>query len=175
MRFHPLKQKLFNPSLFVKTLLFLALAVPAVCHAVSVGEPAPFFKLKGIQNKIYQLKDFKNKVVFINFWASWCSPCRKELPLLDELQARYKDLVVLAINIDEDKEIAEQFIQQYHIQSLVLFDSKIEVVSQYEAVAMPTSFILDGDGIVRFLHYGFNFKTDPAMWDREVLRLLVKE
>lgn len=175
MQFQSLEQKLFMPSLLVKTLLFIALVLPTVCHAVSVGEPAPFFALKDVKNKLHKLKDFENNVVFINFWASWCSPCRKELPLLDELQARYKDLVVLAINIDEDKEIAEQFMQQYHIQSLVLFDSKIEVVSQYEAIAMPTSFILDQEGVIRFIHYGFKLKTDPAMWDREVSRLLVKK
>jgi len=174
MRVNPSMQKLLSSSLAVKALLLLVLVSSTVCHAVSVGEPAPFFQLEGAENKIYRLEDFKDKIVFVNFWASWCPPCRKELPLLDQLQSRYDNLVVLAINIDDDREAAQQFIEQYNIKSLILYDPNIEVVSRYKAIAMPTSYILDEKGIIRYSHYGFSAKSDPAKWDEEITSLLVE-
>lgn len=165
------QQKVLLPSLMRAFLLF-CLALPAAAKAVAVGEPAPFFELEGLQQKTYTLKDFENKVVFVNFWASWCSPCRKELPLLDKLQTKYKDLIVLAINIDSEKQNAMDFLQNYKVKSQVLFDPTTNVVSRYGAIAMPTSYILDQRGVVRYSHYGFNPKKDPSKWDSEVMSLL---
>ena len=153
-------------------LLLIALVSSTLTYAASVGDPAPFFELEGRADSTYRIDDFKNKVVFVNFWASWCAPCRKELPLLDQLQSKHHDLVVLAINIDSEKVIAEQFLEKYKIKSLVLFDPDTEVVASYGAIAMPTSFILDKKGIIRYSHYGFNAKSDPEKWDAEVNSLL---
>lgn len=156
----------------IYALLLAVLLSPSLTHAVSVGEPAPFFKLDGVENSSYTLNDFKNKIVFVNFWASWCSPCRKELPLLDELQTRYNDFIVLAINIDSERESAEKFLKKFDIKSLILFDPATDVVSKYGAIAMPTSYILDQNGVIRYSHYGFNAETDPTKWDTEIRSLL---
>jgi len=165
-------QKSFHPSLLQQMLLVFCLVLPAVTFAVSVGEPAPFFKLEGSDERFYGLDEFKDKVVFVNFWASWCTPCRKELPMLDQLQAKNKDVVVLAINIDSERENAKQFLEEFKIKSLVLFDPETDVVSKFGAVAMPSSFILDGEGVVRYSHYGFNPKKDPGKWQKEISSLL---
>jgi len=167
-------QKIFRPSHLTKILLVLCLVCPAVTLAATVGQPAPFFELEGVDNKTYQLNDFKDKIVFINFWASWCTPCRKELPMLDQLQDKFDNLIVLAINVDSERENADQFLKQHKIRSLVLYDPQTTVVSSYEAVAMPSSYILDQNGIVRYKHYGFNAKKDPVKWSQEVSSLLQK-
>ncbi len=165
-------QKIFRSSRLTKTLLILCLAWPTVTLAAAVGQPAPFFKLEGADNNSYQLNDFKDKIVFINFWASWCTPCRKELPMLDQLQDKFDNLVVLAINIDRDIENANQFLEKYKIRSRVLFDPQTNVVSSFGAVAMPSSYILDQNGIVRYKHYGFNSEKDTIKWSQEVSSLL---
>ena len=165
-------QEIFQSSLLLKILLSFCLAWSTVTYAVSVDEPAPFFKLEGADKNTYQLNDFKDKIVFINFWASWCTPCRKELPMLDQLQDKFENLIVLAINIDSERENANQFLNEYKINSLVLYDPNTEVVSNYGAVAMPSSYILDQNGIVRYKHYGFNAKKDPIKWSQEVSSLL---
>ena len=155
-----------------KLLLLISLVSPTSAFAVKVGEPAPFFELPSVENSAHRLEDYKSKVVLVNFWASWCSPCRKELPLLDKLQAKHDDLVVIAINIDSEKENALQFLRQYKVKSLVLFDLLTEVVAQYGAMAMPTSYILDKQGVIRYLHYGFNADKDPIKWESEIAALL---
>ena len=166
------RQKCLPPSRLLQAFLVLFLVWPAVALASSVGQPAPFFKLSGADKKTYQLDDFKNKIVFVNFWASWCTPCRKELPLLDKLQEQYSDLVVLAINVDSEQENAEQFIKDHSIKSLVLYDEDTSVVSSFGAPAMPSSYILDQSGVIRFSNYGFNLKKDPEKWQKQISTLL---
>lgn len=152
-------------------LLLLSLASSAFANKATVGEPAPFFKLSSIDGLEYQLDDFRGKVVFINFWASWCAPCRKEMPLLNELQEKHNNLAVLTINIDSEKENALAFLEDIKPNTRVLFDGNMEVVSSYGALAMPTSFVVDQQGIVRFIHYGFKMDKDPAKWDEEIKAL----
>jgi len=161
-------------QLFSAIYFFLAFVsvLPTLSLAAAVGNPAPSFSLPGVDHKKYQLEDFKNKVVFVNFWASWCTPCREELPLLDKLQEQYEDLVVLAINIDSEKENADEFIEKHRIKSLVLYDPETNVVSSFGAIAMPTSYILDKEGIVRYSNYGFNLKKDPSKWQKQITAIL---
>lgn len=166
-----LRQKLSVPQLR-KMLLVICLTLPIVTQAVTVGEPAPFFELLDIKQNTVSSNDLKGKVMFVNFWASWCAPCRKELPMLDQLQSRHEDLIVVAINIDEDRNNAQRFLDKYKISSLVLFDPQTSVITRYGAVAMPTSYVLDKKGVVRFSHFGFDEKKDPAKWDEEISGLL---
>lgn len=166
------RQKFLPPSHYLQLFLALFVAWPTVTLAASVGQQPPFFELSGTDQKVYRLQDFKNKIVFVTFWASWCPPCREELPLLDKLQEQYDELVVLAINVDSEQENADQFIEEYNIKSLVLYDPQTRVVSSFGALAMPSSYIVDQNGIIRFSNYGFNLNKDPEKWKKQISTLL---
>ncbi|HKZ71652.1 MAG TPA: TlpA disulfide reductase family protein [Nitrospirota bacterium] len=141
--------------------------------ACSVGDDAPGFSLKDISGKDWSLEDLKGKVVFINFWGTWCQPCKKELPALNELQRKNKEVVIIAINIDKTRESADTFLKKISLDQLtILLDPGTKVVSSFGARAMPTSYILDREGKVRFIHYGFNEKKDPLLWETELRELL---
>lgn len=141
--------------------------------ACSIGDDAPGFSLKDISGKEWSLEDLKGKAVFINFWGTWCQPCRKELPMLNELQKRNKEVVIIAINIDKGRSTADAFLKKIPLDQLtILLDPGTEVVSSFGARAMPTSYLLDREGKVRFIHYGFNEKKDPLLWETELKELL---
>ena len=142
-------------------------------HACSIGDNAPGFSLKDISGRDWSLEDLKGKAVFINFWGTWCQPCKKELPALNELQRKNKEVVIIAINIDKSRETADTFLKKISLDQLtILLDPMTKVVSSFGARAMPTSYILNREGKVRFIHYGFDEKKDPLLWEAELKELL---
>jgi|Deesub1362B_J571_1020462.scaffolds.fasta_scaffold00125_25 peroxiredoxin len=114
-------------------------------------QKAEDFLLPSLQGGVYRLSDFKGKVVVINFWASWCRECIKEMPQLEELYRRYKDkgLVVIGINIDRSKQKAALMIKNLGISYPVLHDEKGDVfIKKYTVVGLPSTFIVDKEGRV---------------------------
>ena len=106
------------------------------------------FKLKDLNGKDVSLSDFKGKKVFLNFWASWCRPCKDEMPDIEKLYGSTKDtdLVILAVNIGEDKATAKSFMENNKLNFTVLLDSNQSVAAQYSISAIPTSFFIDKKG-----------------------------
>lgn len=106
------------------------------------------FKLKDLNGKVVSLSDFKGKKVFLNFWASWCPPCRAEMPDIEKLYQETKDsdLVILAVNIGDDKNTARSFIEKNKYNFTVLLDLDQSIATQYNIVAIPTSFFIDKEG-----------------------------
>ena len=115
------------------------------------GKKAPDFNLTGLEGKKnYQLSQYRNKIVILDFWASWCAPCKKSLPELEQLAIKYmKDTQILAINIDDDKKNAISFLSANNIILDTPYDIKKEVVNLYNILAMPSLFIIDRKGIIR--------------------------
>lgn len=106
------------------------------------------FKLKDLNGKEVSLSDFKGKKVFLNFWASWCPPCKAEMPDIEKLyqQTKDSDLVILAVNLGEDNATAKSFIDNNNYTFSVLLDSNQSIGNQYSIVAIPTSFFIDKEG-----------------------------
>ena len=167
-----MKMKMKDILLYILLTLIIGQISSISTHASSIGDNAPLFSLRDIHGRAWPLDDLKGKVVFINFWATWCTPCRKELPMLNELQKKSKDVVVLAVNIDKKRSNVESFLKGYSLNIPILLDPDGRVVASYGARAMPASFILDRDGKVRFVHYGFNEKKDPMLWENELREIL---
>ncbi len=147
-------------------------------HAAALNSSAPKLTLMNSHQQRRALSDYKGKVVFINFWASWCAPCQEELPLLNQLGGDYRGrkVQVLAINVDEDRKAAKRTLQKLGLTNShleILWDSKSKVVSTYNIETMPSSFILDQQGIIRFTHAGFH-PHDPETWHQEIDSLLKK-
>lgn len=106
------------------------------------------FTLKNLEGAEISLKDFAGKVVFLNFWATWCGPCRDEMPSMEELWQRFKeeDFVILAVDLREGKEEVNSFMKDYGLTFSVLLDSRGEVGSMYAVRAIPTTFLIDSEG-----------------------------
>ena len=103
------------------------------------------------------LSAYKGKVVYLDFWASWCRPCLQSFPWMNDLADRYKGrgLVVVAINVDQEHALAEDFLRQHPTDFHVLFDLDGSIADRYQVKAMPTSFLIGRDGKVHYVHSGF--------------------
>lgn len=164
----------------IKILLALILAafISSSALAARINDAAPEFTLQNLEGKTIRLGEFKGKVVFLDFWASWCSPCKQELPELNRFinGMKDRDVVVLAVNIDKRRSHAEDFLAgmgNISKKLIVLLDTDAKAIVSYGAAAMPTSYIIDRQGIVRHVHFGYN-ESDPAKWSEEINALLKK-
>lgn len=134
-------------------------------------DPAPAFKVDTIDGKPLSLADYKSKVILLNFWATWCGPCRSEVPDLVELQDRYKDqLQVIGLVVDDDDEDAvKKFAEKYGINYPIAIATD-EMRTEYGGIpALPTSFMLDQEGRVVQKHEGLR---DPVLYEVEIRSLL---
>jgi peroxiredoxin len=129
-----------------------ALAVPPL-----VSAPAPDFALRALDRENVRLSEHLGEVVLLNFWATWCGPCRQEMPLLDALYSKYQraGLVLLGINIDEDREHAIEMAQTLKIGYPILFDERKDVARAYQLGTMPLTVLIDREGVVRYVSEGY--------------------
>ncbi len=156
-------------------LFFSVFAASSLASSGMEGQPAPDFALKSASGENMRLSEHRGDVVMINFWATWCGPCRQEMPLLDELYTRYQRVGfnLLGVNIDDDAAGAMRMIQELGVNFPVLFDSRKEVSKLYEVEAMPTTVLLDREGRVRHVHHGYK----PGYEEKylEEIRSLLRE
>jgi len=119
------------------------------------------------------LAQYKNKVVYLDFWASWCGPCRKSFPWLNEVEAKYKKqgLVVIGVNLDSEVELAKQFLKEVPANFRVYSDPDGKLAEKYKLVGMPSSFVIDGKGKVRHRHVGFK-KNKSDEYEKSIQSLL---
>ena len=169
-------QKMMNffPAGFLGKTAFLAicLLVSSVVHAAT---PAPGFTLKSMTGENIKLGEQAGNVVMINFWASWCGPCRKEMPLLNDLHNKYEALgfTVLGVNVEEDSTKAVDFISGTPVDFPILFDSANEVSKLYQVDAMPVTVLIDREGKVRYVHQGYKPGYEDKYLDQ--IRSLLRE
>ena len=116
-----------------------------------VGEPAPGFKLQNLDGQSISLSDLRGKPVMLNFWATWCPPCRSEMPYIQEIYEEWsgKGLEVLAINIGESPSKVKEFLQSYNLSLPVLLDTKQAAARKYNVPPIPTTFFIDKDGTIQ--------------------------
>ena len=131
-----------------------------------VGQPAPTFALRNADGQIVKLTDLRGKVVWINFWATWCRPCKQELPDIQKLYGEKRDqgLEVLTINYQDPREDAIAYFRDNNLEIPMLLDGSGSVYDQYRLQGLPDSFFVDRDGNVAALHYGY--MTEEKMRQR---------
>lgn len=147
-------------SLLLSWLIAPTPAAPEMIPAAAMevlNHPAPPFTLPLLRGGTFDLAQQQGKTVVLSFWASWCTPCRMELPELSKLAAERKDLVVIAVNVDRDKAAAERFLQSVPgINVPVALDPEASVMGNYLVLSMPTMFAIDSKGIVRYQRVGYS-------------------
>ena len=132
-----------------------AAPLPATDHPLR-GSPAPDFQLPARGGASASLSQHSGKVVLVDFWATWCEPCRSSFPQYQALLSRYQGrVVVLGISEDDDDEGIDRFASETGVAFLLAWDGDKSVAQSYQITGMPTLFIIDQSGLVRFVHSGF--------------------
>ena len=157
--------------------LSLSAAVPLSAPAASVGPgaPAPAFQLPAASGGAVGLADLKGQVVLINFWASWCGPCRQEMPVLEQLYRKYKPagFTLLGVNVEPKSGDAVNFLKSTPVSFPILFDTESKVSNLYEVSGMPSTVIVDRHGNVRYIHHGYKPGDESQYLDQ--IRALTRE
>jgi len=156
-------------------LVVSVFAASSLASSGMEGQPAPDFALKSSTGENLRLSEYRGDVVMINFWATWCGPCRQEMPLLDELYTRYQRVGfnLLGVNIDDDSRRAMKMIEELGVNFPVLFDARKEVSKLYDVEAMPVTVLVDREGTVRHVHHGYKPGYEEKYLDQ--VRSLLRE
>jgi len=133
--------------------------------AQEAGKPAPAFSLPAAGGANVSLASLKGRVVYVDFWASWCAPCKQSFPWMNEMQAKYgpKGLTIVGVNLDKKREDADKFLAGTPAKFTVAYDASGKVAEAYQPKGMPTSFLVGADGVVRAVHVGFREKDKEEL------------
>jgi peroxiredoxin len=171
-----------KPLLFTCALLFGAHGGSALGQSSApqtlptfLDKPAPDFTLPDTEGKSHRLPDYRGQVVVLNFWATWCPPCREEMPAMERLHQMVagEDIAVVAINVGEDEETIFRFTGDYPVTFPLLMDREGRIVEEYPVIGLPTTYIIDPDGVIRHRAVGTREWDDPELV--EELRALARE
>ena len=145
---------------------------PSTLHAVADRPVAPEFALADIDGAMHRLSDYRGQVVIVNFWATWCPPCREEMPSMQRAweQIQDEDMVILAIDVGEDEDTIFTFTADYPVEFPLLLDLDSRVIQEWPVRGLPTTFIVDPQGRIAYRAIGTRDWEDPALL--ETLRAL---
>ncbi len=151
----------------------LALLAASPCYAADTGKAAPDIAVHTTDGGTQTLSALRGKIVYVDFWASWCVPCRESFPWMNDLQKKYadRDLVVLAVNLDAKRPDADAFLARYSAQFRVVFDADGGSAKEFGVKAMPTSFLVGRDGVLLYEHRGFR-SSQTGQVEAEIERAL---
>lgn len=160
----------FLPIFFLAVLFF---ADPALAKRAAVGRALPPFQATTLHGKAIDLDALKGRVVLIDFWATWCEPCREEFPELDALYQEFQGqaLEIIGISVDLKRENIDEFLSKHPVSFPVVHDKGKKISSKFKPRAMPTAFIVDQAGIVRHVHLGYK-KSYLQKYREEITALL---
>lgn len=161
-------------KVFHGTLVVLLLALAGVTHAaetlarISGNVPAPDFTLQDTSGKTHRLSDYRGRPVIINFWTTWCPPCREELPSMNRAwhQLEHEGIAMLAINMGEDEDTIFIFSADYPTDFPILMDKSGEVIEQWPVKGLPTTYVVAPDGTIAYRAIGSREWDDRSLLDK---------
>ncbi len=153
--------------------LGLLSGLPQDVRSAPQAQTAPSLQLPSAQGPI-DLQQFRGKVVYLDFWASWCKPCRKSFPFMNALQDKYgpQGLQVIAVNLDRDRKQVDKFLAAYPARFLIAYDPEGEAARRYRVKGMPSSYLIDATGQIRARHIGFRDR-DKAGLEAQIKQLIL--
>ena len=162
----------------MKALLYALAALVLIASsasALSPGDAPPAIDMPDQTGKKVDLVTLKGKAVLVDFWASWCGPCKEEMPVLEALHEKYaaQGLVIVGVNIDSNPKKMNKFLKGTPVSFRIVHDRKLVVATKYEPETMPTSYLIGRDGTVRHVHEGFR-KQDAEELEERVKALLAE-
>ncbi len=168
----------YRSIILMSGLLSLAVVtLPRIAHGADIapGVAAPAFQLNSSSGKPVALADLKGQVVLINFWASWCGPCRQEMPILDQLYRSYQaaGFTLVGVNVEPNATDAQKFLKGTPVSFPILFDPNSAVSQLYQVSGMPSTVIVDREGKVRYVHHGYKPGDEGEYLDQ--IRALTQE
>ena len=156
----------------------MAMSCSTLLFAAEVGESALDLSLPLIVNQAQNaetvsLSDHQGKIIYLDFWASWCTPCRRSFPWMNDMQKKYgnKNFKVISINVDSERDLAEEFLANTPAKFSVLYDPDGALASEMKLKGMPSSFIINADGVVVSAHVGFTDKK-KSLYEQEIKQLI---
>ena len=170
---------MIHPSFAILTryimMLALCIGLTSTASAQAAKNIAPDFTLKSETGKNLKLSELRGKVIMINFWASWCGPCRQEMPVLDQLYKHYRplDFTVLGVNVEQNPDDAKSLLKDVSVSFPILFDKENKVSKLYNIKGMPSTVLVDRDGNVRYVHIGYQSGTEQEY--QQQIRTLIRE
>lgn len=168
MYFSARKAKLTTTLLLLASIFFIT---PAFA-----GKAAPGLTLKKLDNSSFKISDYKGDVVYVDFWATWCPPCRKSFPWMEEMNLRYKDLgfQIVAISLDTKRSVIDQFLEKMDTSFVIAHDPSGESATAFKVKGMPSSYLIDRKGNIHLTHLGFNAK-DKSKLEDEIKSLIASD
>jgi thiol-disulfide isomerase/thioredoxin len=174
-RSSPNVTRVFNLPPLSRLGLGCALVLACLSNAMAGLKPGDAFPdLSGFKLEGKLPEATKGKVVLVDFWASWCGPCQKSFPAMEELHKRYveRGLVIIAVNVDEDRSNMEDFLKKNAATFVVVRDGNQKLVEKTGIASMPSSFLIDREGKVRYTHTGFLGAETKKKYEEEIEALL---
>src|SRR5882672_2789509 len=169
-----MKTFLFRQYILAGALALGVIATTALAadQDIKVGDSFPDLGGFSLEGKLPDA--LKGKVVLVDFWASWCGPCKESFPVMEELQTRFgaKGLVVLAVNLDDDAKTMNDFLKKHPVAFTVVRDARKQLVNSVNIKSVPSSFVLTPDGKVASVHKGFHGQETRARYLREIEELI---
>jgi thiol-disulfide isomerase/thioredoxin len=157
---------------FRLSMLIILISLTPLSLSFAQEIAAPDFAISNAQlpNK---LSDLAGQVVYLDFWASWCKPCRQSFPWMNQMQQKYaaQGLQIIAINLDTESSLAKDFLDKVPAQIPIIYDPEGNIASNYQLLGMPSSYLIDKKGKIRFAHKGFFTRTKP-LYEQELVLLL---
>jgi len=143
--------------------------------AASAAEKAPDFQLPQMDGNSLKLSDLRGSVVYVDFWATWCPPCRESFPWMESMHQRYQELglEVVAISLDQKRDLIENFLKAHKASFTILHDSEGDSAEAFQVKGMPSSYLVDRKGNIRMRHAGFN-DGDKADLESQIKQLLAE-
>ena len=144
--------------------MLVLLLASLVLAAGQVGKPPPPIDAPDLEGTVVRLSELRGRVVLVDFWATWCGPCRRSLPSYSALQRKHGDrLVVLAVSVDEEREAVAAFVEHHRLELRVVHDPEGAVAGRWEPPKMPTAWLIDREGVIRHVYEGFEDGDGPTI------------
>ena len=163
-----------RPDRSIFTTIFAALLMlPLPCLAAfKQGDDFPDLSSFPLEGKLPD--QLKGQVILLDFWASWCGPCKTSFPVMEELRKKYatEGLTIIAVSVDEKSENMQRFLKSAKVSFTVVRDAQQKLVKAADITGMPTSFLIDRAGKIRFIHAGFDREQTPRQYAKEIEQLL---